>query len=336
MISESSNNAELPGALSSLNIGGGKINIKEKEATDNINTATILCAACGKEGGDNMNACNTCDLVVYCNASCKKKHRSKHKKKCEKRIAELYDIELFREPLPPEECPICMLPPLIHANHTGMTFQSCCGKRICDGCIYTMIMEEIRRGKKKEEINACAFCRTLRPSSDEEEVKRLKKLMEKGNGDAFNQLAGYYRKGMTGMPQNRAKANELYLKAGELRCAVAYYNLGNSYYNGHGVEVDKKKAKHYYELAAINGSVQARHNLGVDEYEAGNYHRAFKHFIFAASAGYKPSLDNVKQGYTAGHIRKDEYANTLREYQKSQDELKSDARDKARAQQLLF
>ena len=32
-----------------------------------------------------------------------------------------------------------------------------------------------------------------------------------------------------------------------------------------------------------------------------------------------------------GHVTKDQYANTLREYQKSQDEMKSEARDKARA-----
>ena len=31
----------------------------------------------------------------------------------------------------------------------------------------------------------------------------------------------------------------------------------------------------------------------------------------------------------AGHVTKEQYANTLREYQKSQDEMKSDARDKA-------
>ena len=31
---------------------------------------------------------------------------------------------------------------------------------------------------------------------------------------------------------------------------------------GRGVEVDKKKAKYYYELAAMNGDVQARYNLG--------------------------------------------------------------------------
>ena len=133
------------------------------------------------------------------------------------------------------------------------------------------------------------------------------------------------------MPQDRAKANELYLKAGKLGCASAYFNLGNAYDNGYGVEFDMKKAKHYWELAAMNGSVQARHNLGVDEYEAGNLQRAYKHLIIAASAGYKESLDAVKGGYMGGIVTKEEYANTLREYQKSQDETKSDARDKALA-----
>ena len=80
MSSNSSNEAGLSGALSLLKIGAGEINDEENEVTDNnnINTTTILlCAKCGKEGGeDSMNTCNKCDLVVYCNAACKKKHRS--------------------------------------------------------------------------------------------------------------------------------------------------------------------------------------------------------------------------------------------------------------------
>ena len=42
---------------------------------------TSICAACGKEGNSSdMNTCNKCKMVKYCNAACKKKHRSKHKK----------------------------------------------------------------------------------------------------------------------------------------------------------------------------------------------------------------------------------------------------------------
>ena len=40
--------------------------------------------------------------------------------------------------------------------------------------------------------------------------------------------------------------------------------------------MDKKKATHYYELAAMNGNVGARHNLGRMEADAGNVHRGFK------------------------------------------------------------
>ena len=88
---------------------------------------TTVCASCGKEGG-NLNTCNKCNMVKYCNAACKKKHRSKHKKACERRVAELHDEALFKEPPPHEDCPICLLPLPLDPNKT--IFQSCCGKLV--------------------------------------------------------------------------------------------------------------------------------------------------------------------------------------------------------------
>ena len=181
-------------------------------------------------------------------------------------------------------------------------------------------------------MKLCPFCKAPPPRSNEEEVKRLHKLMEKGNAVAFNQLGGYYAQGINGLSQDWAKANELCLKAGELGSAEAYYNVGVRYDNGRGVEVDTKKANHYYELAAMNGSIKARHNLGMIEGQAGNYKRAYKHCLISARAGDKLSLDTVKGGYMHGDVTKDEYANTLREYHKSLDEMKSEVRDKAAAE----
>ena len=320
--------ADLSGELSLLNIDGNESN-KNKEEKEAANAEIInnisLCAACGKEGdGDSMNTCNKCDLVKYCNAACKKKHRHKHKKKCEKRSAELFDEKLFKEPLPPEECPICFLPLPIGAG--GSTFNPCCGKHICSGCIYAMAERRVSGAK-----DICAFCRTPVGNSDEEDINRLEKLMEKGNGGAFYNLAGCYARGRKGMPQNGAKANELLLKAGELGCAEAYFNLGIVYGNGMGVDVDEEKAKHYWELAAMNGNVKARHNLGALEGRTGNSQRAMKHFILAARAGLDEALDTVKLRFMNGIVTKDEYANTLRAYQKSKDEMKSEARDKVEA-----
>ena len=285
-------------------------------------TSTTNCAACGKEGG-NLNTCNKCKTVKYCNAACKKKHRSKHKKACERRVAELHDQVLFREHPPTDDCPICFLPLPLDPGQT--TFKSCCGKIICDGCILTM--EEEARGRGK--IGLCAFCREPNPRPDEE-VERLKKLIEADHAYTFYALAGLYINGAMGMPLDRSKANELLLRAGELGCAVAYLILGNSYeYGIRGVEVDKKKAKHYWELAAINGDITARHILGCKEFEDDNYRRAMKHFILAAKAGYKKSLGAVKNGFMEGVITKDEYANTLRACQQRHNEMKSDDRDKA-------
>ena len=72
-----------------------------------------VCANCGKEGSD-LNVCNKCKAAKYCNAACKKKHRTKHKKKCERRAAEiqaeLHEEQLFKQPPLKEDCPICMLP----------------------------------------------------------------------------------------------------------------------------------------------------------------------------------------------------------------------------------
>ena len=286
------------------------------DVLDDVST----CANCGKVGNsDDMNICNRCQMVKYCNAACKKKHRTKHKKKCDRRVAEIYDEKLFKE-VEPEECPICLLPIPINGGET--TVSKCCGKRICLGCMYAMKMSE---GK-----DVCAFCRTPPASSNKEGVNRLKKLMESNNAEAYHLLAGAYDKGEMGLPQDRRKANELNLKAGELGCATGYYNLGNSYAGGHDyLDVDMKKAQYYWELAAMNGDVYARHNLGKVEGQAGNYHQALKHFIIAAAAGLEKSLDCVKKGFISGMITKDEYADILRAYQVRGDEMKSNEREEA-------
>ena len=107
-------------------------------------------------------------------------------------VAELYDEQLFKEPPPREECPICMLP--LPIDEDQVFFESCCGKVICLGCIYAMPMSE---GK-----DLCAFCRTSTATSNKEEIKRMHKLMDKGNAEAFDMLAGYYVDGEMGLPQD--------------------------------------------------------------------------------------------------------------------------------------
>ena len=75
------------------------------------------------------------------------------------------------------------------------------------------------------------------------------------------------------------------------------------------------------------GSVHARQNLAIMELNVDNHCRAFKHYIIAARAGHEYSLAGVKEGFMKGDVAKEEYADTLRAYQKAQDDMKSDMRD---------
>lgn len=149
--------------------------------------------------------------------------------------------------------------------------------------------------------------------------------MEKGNAEAFNHL------GVISFTEgDYQKANELYLKGGELGCSSGYYHLGNSYWSGEmGVERDVKKGIYYWELAAMKGNAPARYNLGTGELQNRNCERAMKHFLVAARAGDNVSLDFVKKGFMARVVTKDQYVSTLRAFQKIRNEMKSDSRDKA-------
>ena len=281
---------------------------------------SVVCANCGKEG-INLNICNKCKEATYCNAACKKKHRSKHKKQCERRVAELHDEALFKEPPPLYgDCPICFI--RLPSMDSGRKYMTCCGKEICSGCFHADVYDNHGNIIADEK---CPFCRTPVPSTDKEIIKRNKERMEGGDALAFFAMGNYYYHGRYGLPQDSAKAVEFWHKAGKF----GYTNLGNTYYNGDGVERDTKMASHYDELAAMEGNVAARHNLGANEYNAGNYDRALKHYMIAVRGGDTPSVKAIQELYMDGHVTKDHYANALRSHQAYLNEIKSPQRDEA-------
>ena len=104
--------------------------------------------------------------------------------------------------------------------------------------------------------------------------------------------------------------------------------------NGDGVKVDKKKAMYFYELSAMGGDVNARHNLGMNEEGAGNTERALKHYIIAARGGISDSLKQIRQLYSDGHATKEAYTVALKAYQEYIVEIKSSQRDEAILQAL--
>jgi TPR repeat protein len=225
-----------------------------------------------------------------------------------------------------EDCPICLL--RLPTNESGSIYKPCCGKIICIGCDFAPVYDNLGNVIKKKK---CPFCRTPVHRSDEEYNERLQKRVELDDVEAMYHLGCNYRDGDDGFPQDYTKALELFVRAGELGYAKAINSIGRAYENGRAVKKDKKKAKYYYKLAAIGGEPLARHNLGVFEWDAGNWERALKHWLVAAGGGYNISLKDIQKLYTNGHATKEDYATALRAYQAYLAEIKSTQRDKAAA-----
>jgi len=298
------------------------------DITSTVNEDIVSVCNCGKKGSDNdMNSCNKCKQVKYCNAACKKKHRHKHKKACERRVAELHDEKLFNESPPEEDCPICFI--RMPSLDTGSQYMTCCGKIICNGCLYAPVYDNQGNKLDHDKQNQCPFCRVVAPKTDAEANKRDQKRFEAGDAIAIYNLGVYYREGKYAYPQNLTKALELYHRAAELGLSKAYGNIGYAYTHGLGVEVDKEKGSYYYEVAAMRGSVTARENLGNDELLAGNMDRAFRHHLIAVSSGSTDSLNMIKELYSKGLATRECYTKALQSYQTYLGEIKSPQRDKA-------
>ncbi len=291
---------------------------EEDEAAD-----IMCCASCGIAAVDNvkLKKC-TCGLVKYCSIACQKNHRSKHKKMCKKRLAELRDRDLFeqRHATHLGDCPLCCLPLPVHVSEC--TFMGCCSKRICNGCNYA---NQIREKKQGLHHAKCAFCRETAPTSFEESRKRCMERVKKNDPVAMLEMGlwSYREEG------DYKTALEYLTKSAELGDAEAHNQLACMYEKGDGVEKDMKKAVYHMEEAALGGHPMARYNLGIQEWNNGSFERAAKHFIIAANLGFHDSLKELRELYADGHASKEDYADALRAYQVAVDAKKSSQREAA-------
>ena len=286
-----------------------------------------FCACCGTAGGDDikLKKCTACYLVRYCSVKCQREHRPKHKRECKKRVAELYDELLFKQPESSHlgDCPICFFPlPLdpIRAVGENSIITSCCTKQICMGCDYANRLRE----RKERLPPTCPFCREDLSETDEEMNERWIKRAEANDPIAMNQL-GTEKLGEV----DYKAAFEYFTRAAALGDAEAHYHLYTMYQNGKGVEEDRKRELHHAEQAAIGGHPVARHNLACMEGARGQHDRAVKHLTIAAKLGYDKSLEHAKTLYKAGAVSKDDFTAILRGYQAAIVAAKSPQREEA-------
>jgi TPR repeat protein len=329
-------------------------------------TTISCCAECGKEedGDLSLKTCKSCKAVKYCGAACQRKHWPKHKNECKQRAAELRDEALFKDPPAKEDCPICFLPMTIKficcaslppatissvpiadlafaneelANKFTKQYYSCCGKSICQGCIYSFY--------KSGNIVKCPFCNSDRGSKTaQEQHKEVMKRVAANDPDSICVLANNYFHGLGSVQQNHEKVIELWKQAADLGHSDANFNLGRFYEEGGDLTKsfkdaknvilgkfyergDKTKAKFHYESAAMGGHELARYNLGIMEAQTGNMERAFKHLRIAASAGHYKAMHNLRKSFEGGFVSRESIEATLTAYNNSCVEMRSEARD---------
>ena len=79
--------------------------------------------------------------------------------------------------------------------------------------------------------------------------------------------------------------------------AQAQFNLGCMYYEGDGIELDKKKALKYYTQSSKQGHAEAQYNLGCLYYGGDGIERdkgeAQKFWELAAAQGHQGAQNNL-------------------------------------------
>ncbi|KAL9186895.1 hypothetical protein ACHAXT_010615 [Thalassiosira profunda] len=210
-------------------------------------------------------------------------------------------------------------------------------RQVCSSCIDVQIEHEVdleASVASDDESLLCAFCRADLPKNQGEEMDRLKRRMQANDANAFYFLAGYYSDGKCGLQQNQEKAMELYFQAADRGCVEAQYLIGKNYLNqvDFDLELNKQRAEKYFEIAAMGGHDIARNTLGGFALEKSQLEKALAHWFIGARVGVDLSLENIRRAFMRGMVAKETYEVALRAHHNATEEMKSDQREKFKAE----
>ena len=247
-------------------------------------------------------------------------------------------VDLFA-PLPPtEDCAICLVP--MSRFISEIRYLLCCGNFICKACAIEhedSIKKQNEENTSKKVAYACPFCRELYPKFgfDEQYLYRLQARYLKDDHMALAHMGDIYESGEYGTPKDDLKALDCWIRAVELGSALACVNIGLSYREGNGVAIDKERFALFDRIGALRGDICARNDIGVTEYESGNYEVGIRHWKIAAKAGHQRSLDFLRRLYNADgkvpgkeFISKECMDSLYRVCHDAQEEVKSEEREK--------
>lgn len=172
----------------------------------------------------------------------------------------------------------------------------------------------------------CSFCR----SESTANVQGDMKLAKAGHHKAMNRIGFFYFNGQKGLQQDKKAGMKWWRLAAEAGSSEAANNLGMCYRKDNGVEQDIDRALEYYRKEPRLGGVAGFVNIGALLMLQGSMEEAMLNLRKAAICGLSDKLifNALRKGYRDGYITKEEYAFTLRENQKVNNEMKSESREK--------
>ena len=124
-----------------------------------------------------------------------------------------------------DDCPICQLP--LPLDMEESMFNSCCVKRVCNGCILAA---------RKRGMRDCPFCRTPTARTDSQTLAMVRKRVDAGDPKAIYFIGNQHKHGNCGLERDVTRAVELYERAAELGVKEAHFSLGFMYAFGSDVE----------------------------------------------------------------------------------------------------
>lgn len=279
-----------------------------------MSTLASVCGNCGKRG-QGYKRCARCKSVRYCSAQCQTAHwqapQGAHKHKC-------LQIQQQRAVLKMRSAPA--------AGATAGASTSRVAdddKHLCPICLdnrddYGQFAMCFKCGqtvcgackpKLAVSITKCPVCRYPNGYTAKEAFELLWSLVhdrEPGRHTALAQwgLGQRYYKG-EGVAMDKTAAAKWFRLSADQGVADGQYNLGQCYLNGHGVPQDIHAAAKWFKLAADQGHAQAQNNCGrcylLDNAEPRDIGVALKWFRLAADQGVAQAQCNLGECYSIGY-----------------------------------
>ena len=239
----------------------------------------------------------------------------------------------FGPPPPTEECPVCFVPLPRHAPE--VMHMICCGKTFCCACCHeserVLEVKNAKRAEKKLKPLAwlCPFCRAPKAKSEKELVRRYEKRAEKGDKNIIFLLSEHYFYGRYGLAKDLRTSSDLVRRAADLGDVAAIGELGRMYAFGvDGVSKDEKTGRELLEWAAKKGNDYALVFLAELEDSKERPKLARTYLRTAAAAGNDRAIERLWKRFRAGEICKDDLEKSLRAYQKANEDMRSEERER--------